>query len=304
MSAPRLVCYGNLTIDDLVLPDGSEVPGLCGGDALYAALGARLFEPRTEMVAPVGMDLPEATRRQIEAAGLSRDGMAERPLPTLRNRVVYRADGSRAWTLMGSEDDFHRLSPAPSDVPARFRDAEAHLVLAMTLAAQEALVDWLRAETSGVVALDLQEDYIAGNEARLLDLIGKVDFVLPSGEEAARLLGHRDWSRAARELAALGPRIVVVKLGATGSLVYDAPRGREIAVPAFPAGEVDPTGAGDSFCGAFLAALLDTPDDAEGAARAGAVAASFAIADYGTAGAFRVSGAEARRRLAAWLAVA
>lgn len=41
-SEPRLVCFGNFTLDDIVLPGGRERPGCIGGDALYAALGARL----------------------------------------------------------------------------------------------------------------------------------------------------------------------------------------------------------------------------------------------------------------------
>ena len=53
MSAtPSLVCLGNFTIDDVVLPDGSERPGCTGGDALYATLAARPGSPRAELVAP------------------------------------------------------------------------------------------------------------------------------------------------------------------------------------------------------------------------------------------------------------
>jgi len=55
---PSLVCLGNFTVDDVVLPDGRERPGCLGGDALYAGLAARLFEPAVEIVAPVGSDLP------------------------------------------------------------------------------------------------------------------------------------------------------------------------------------------------------------------------------------------------------
>ena len=196
-AAPRLVCYGNLVVDDLVLPDGSEHPGLIGGDALYAALGAKLFEPRTEMVAPVGQDFPETARSRIRAAGFSFAGLPERALPALCCRVAYDAAGGREWTLHASEDAFDALSPAPEDIPAAYGQAEAHLVLAMTLAAQERLVAWLRANARGTIALDPQEDYIAGNEARLLALVASVDVFLPSAEEVRRLAGHCDWEKAA-----------------------------------------------------------------------------------------------------------
>jgi fructokinase len=47
---------------------------------------------------------------------------------------------------------------------------------------------------------------------------------------------------------------VVLKRGASGSLYVD--RNRRIETPAFEVTEVDPTGAGDCFCGTFLACLV------------------------------------------------
>jgi hypothetical protein len=55
---PPLICCGNLTLDDVVLPDGTEQPCSVGGDALYGVLAARLFLPEAQMLAPVGHDLP------------------------------------------------------------------------------------------------------------------------------------------------------------------------------------------------------------------------------------------------------
>ena len=55
---PRLVCLGSFTMDGVVHSDGTERPACIGGDAIHATLGARLWETRTEMVAPIGNDLP------------------------------------------------------------------------------------------------------------------------------------------------------------------------------------------------------------------------------------------------------
>src|SRR5690242_6914296 len=97
--APFLVCLGNLTIDDVVLPGGIERPGCTGGDALYATLAARAWESSTEFVAPIGRDFPESIAAEMRRAGLSHEGLAMRDSPTLRNRVEYFADGGRVWTL-------------------------------------------------------------------------------------------------------------------------------------------------------------------------------------------------------------
>lgn len=300
MTPPRLVCLGNLTIDDVVLPDGTKKPDCTGGDALYACLAARFFETASEMVAPVGSDWPKTIEDQIRKAGLSDLGLPPRDLASLHNRIDYDAHGGRVWTLFNGEEAFQILSPTPDDIPQLYRSAEAFLVLAMTLEAQIDLVAALKYDSRALVALDPQEDYIAGNEERLKALISQCDIFLPSAEEARQLLRHEDWSVAARTFADLGPDIVVVKLGPEGSLVYDRSSQREIRVPALAADVVDTTGAGDSFCGAFMAALLQENCDLEAAARAGSVAASFTVSGYGVDPLFVATSAQAKRRLADW----
>jgi ribokinase len=295
--APRLLCLGNLTFDDVVLPDGTERPRCTGGDALYAALAARAVLAETEFVAPVGNDFPAAVAARIAAAGLSREGMPVRPRPTLHNRVVYDAGGGRSWTLFDDEAGFDALSPRLPDIPPAFRAAGHVLILAMTLAAQEDLVRDLRRLGRARIALDTQEDYVAGNEARLAALVGQCDIALPSAVEVSRWLGHERWDDAAREIAALGPSLVVVKLGADGALVHDRRTGATTTVPATPATVVDTTGAGDAYCGAFLAALVRGEAPVE-AARWASAAASFAVEAFGMDGLWTLTPAALRARLA------
>jgi sugar/nucleoside kinase (ribokinase family) len=298
---PSLVCLGNLTLDDVVLPDGSEHPGCTGGDALYAVLAARAWLADAQMVAPTGHDLPAPLLTRMQALGLDAAGLPQRDLPTLRNRVVYRAEGARDWTLYADDDTFHALSPRPEDIPPAWRAAPAFLILAMTLPAQQSLVSALAEHSSALIALDPQEDYILGNEAAIHTMLANVDIFLPSAIEAQRLTGTTEWEQAAKKLAAAGPRVVVIKLGAEGCLIYDAKRDRYQHIPAWPFSEiVDTTGAGDSFCGAFIAALSSDPDDLAGAARAGTIAASFTVAGYGAASLMSASPSDIRLRLAQW----
>ena len=299
--SPSLVCLGNFTIDDVVLPGGIERPDCTGGDALYATLAARGWEPSTELVAPIGGDFPNSIAAKMSRAGLSDAGLARRDSPTLRNRVEYFADGRRVWTLFATEEEFDLLSPLPADIPVSYRQAKGFMILAMTLAAQQRLVAHLKASRKVVVALDPQEDYIKGNETALRKLIAAVDLFLPSAEEAQQLLGHSDWSAAARTFAENGPAVVVIKLGAAGCLVYDRMRDAEFRLPAFPVrGVVDTTGAGDSFCGAFIAQYLQAPGDLRLAAKAGAVAASVTVSGYGVDPLFQADREAMRRRFMDW----
>jgi len=295
---PSLVCFGNLTLDDIVQPDGTMRERCIGGDALYGVLGARLFESRAEMVAPVGHDFPQGIRDRIRKAGLSGEGLRERPCPTLHTRFVYHTHDHRTVTLLSDADDFEILSPNVDDVPEPYWQANAFMILAMTLQAQRALIPACRARSAALIALDPQEEYIAGNEAAVLDLVAQTDIFLPSLAEVRLLLGHEDASRAAKQFAALGPRIVVIKMGERGCLVHDAEDSSVFVQPAFPSTPVDTTGSGDAFCCAFLASLAAAPARLHQAAAAGTVAASFALAGYGAEALFLATTAQAFARRA------
>ena len=203
--------------------------------------------------------------------------------------------------MFASEEVFHELSPKPADIPEQFLAADSFLVLAMTLAAQEELLAFLRERTSAVLILDLQEDYISGNEDRILALLSMTDIFMPSADEVQQLLGTNDWMEAARHFASLGPSLVVIKLGDQGCLLYDAERDEAISLPAFTKENVlDTTGAGDSFCGGFVAALDERGNNLLEAARAASVSAFFAISNYGADDLFTASATEAGRLLSNW----
>jgi sugar/nucleoside kinase (ribokinase family) len=69
-------------------------------------------------------------------------------------------------------------------------------------------------------------------------------------------------------------RIAVMTKGSQGCVVFA--NGMEKHVPGFPTREVDPTGAGDVFAGAFLVRLQETRDPYQ-AARFANAAASFCV---------------------------
>lgn len=141
-----------------------------------------------------------------------------------------------------------------------------------------------------------------------LELLQCLDYLLPSIEEltvhadalfdmdAGSKNDGRQVFEAARRLLALGPKGIGVKMGARGMrfLPHDGKEWTQI--PTFPTDAVDPTGAGDAFCGGFLVGLAKTGKPAQ-AALYGAVSASFIIEDFGVLHALRVDSAQAHSRL-------
>ena len=108
--------------------------------------------------------------------------------------------------------------------------------------------------------------------------VSLADILCPSLDDAMHLTGLADPDRIAEFYLALGPKIVVLTLGAQGALVATADRRERIE--AWPARLVDATGAGDMFDGAFLAEYLRGRDPFA-AARYANVAAAISTEGIG-----------------------
>ncbi|MBD3194855.1 MAG: sugar kinase [Candidatus Lokiarchaeota archaeon] len=80
--------------------------------------------------------------------------------------------------------------------------------------------------------------------------------LLPSGEEAEMLARIEGGEEACKQLLNHGPEIVVLKRGNKGCKIFSSEIIDGIEVPSFKVEEVDPTGAGDAFGGAFIVGYL------------------------------------------------
>jgi sugar/nucleoside kinase (ribokinase family) len=277
--SPTLVCVGNLTVDEAVSPTGERVESV-GGDALFAALAARVAGGRPVLLAPLGTDAPPALLAAIRSTGTDPESLPSRQLPLIRNVIRYDDAGGRVWDLVRGEENFEALSVSPADVPAHALTAAGILLSAMALRPQLELAAWLRTRTAATIFFDPQEDYVAGHEAALTDAVRACDVFLPSEIEAAALAGTADLAVAAATFLDLGPRAVVVKRAEAGCLVVTRERPEPVVVPTDVVTPVDSTGAGDAFCGAFAVEYLRS-GDALAAARTGAAAARVAVSGPG-----------------------
>jgi 2-dehydro-3-deoxygluconokinase len=164
-------------------------------------------------------------------------------------RVYYYRKGSAASTMTLKALD-----------PEYLKEAEFLHLTGITPALSEdcrAFTLWAAREDGTRVSFDVnyRSKLWGSGEARAFveEILPSVDLLFV-GDDEARALWGRDDKDLVRELAARGPREVVLKLGREGSLALVD--GRIIARPAYPVEEVDPVGAGDAFDAGYLAGHL------------------------------------------------
>lgn len=273
----------SLIIDDLVLPDGSTRMGLLGGGGPQAAFGMALWAPgRVGLCAGVGEDLPPTAQAWLDGMGIDTAGVRRHPvLPTLRAWQVLEEDGRRTqvWRTPAAALG-PQLALGPEHVPPAWWRARGvhfgvhpeHPNLRLAAALREHGIT-VSIEPFRPAAAPL-------GDSELSALLAAGDIFSPNDEEARSLVGAADPQTLCRRLGAAGAGVVALRLGAEGSLLYRAATGELHHMPAVPVTAVDPVGAGNAYCGAFLAGWLQT-GDLRRAGAYGAVAASFLIEQYG-----------------------
>jgi len=293
-----LVTFGYLTLDDLVLEDGQVLRDTLGGGALFSAVGARAWGSAVGIHSCVGEDYPSAYRSQIESAGLDLTGVRVGPNRSLRLWLLEEGGLRKQQLPKLASGLVAEMDAGRGPLPEKYHAARGFHVAPAMPASQTAAIRAIRAVSPrAVVTLDIwTESFFDPGPYRDLAFLAQVDAFLPSDKEVEALWGTDDLPATMRQLATRGPRAVAVKQGDSGSLLYDRQWDRLWQVPSVPVVAVDSTGAGDAYCGGFLAGLVATGDPLE-AALWGTVSASFAVEGHGATAGMGVELARAHCRL-------
>ena len=291
----ELLVVGSVALDSVETPFG-KVQEVLGGSATFFSYAAS-FLTQVRLVATVGQDFPDEHVKLLRDRGVDVRGLRVASGKTFRWTGAYGYDLSEAKTLDTQLNVFADFRPELDDTQAR----TPYLFLAnIDPELQLAVVKQMRTRPK-LVALDTMNFWIKGKREALLRVVREVDVVTLNDGEARQLAEEANLVKAARKIAALGPRTVVIKRGEYGALLLDD--GAFFVVPAYPLESVfDPTGAGDTFAGGFMGYLaFRDRTDAATMRRAmvyGSVMASFTVEDFSLNRLARLDAREIDRRYA------
>jgi sugar/nucleoside kinase (ribokinase family) len=278
-----LVVVGSVAYDGVETPKGRE-DRILGGAATYISLAANYFTG-VRLVAVVGEDFAQEDSDFLASRGIGLEGLERVPGKTFYWQGVYSADMNTRTTLRTDLNVFADFRPK---LPESYRN-QPYLFLGNI---QPELQKSVRAQMGGVRATggDTMNYWILDYREQLLATLREWDFLLINDEEARQLSGENHLGRAAKAILAMGPKLLVIKRGEYGALLF----GKDLffALPGYLLDELyDPTGAGDSFAGGFIGYLASVgisldggPVDPREVARAvvyGSVMGSFCCEGFG-----------------------
>lgn len=309
---PELILLGQITVDHVVPAEPGAWEERIGGNALYAAAGARLWlaPERIGVVARVARNFPGDPQSLLFDAGVVAAHLPVQDIDPLVEWIIYEPDGSRrslprnaslrnhgAEGSSGNTEAYRRhlaaLSASVEDIPADWLPAPAIYLAAQVAERHRDSVARLRSRCD-FLAVDPSPHYSRSRDVQgLVKLLRGTSAFLPSEQEVHHLT-NGDWPVLAARLQTAGFPEVCLKRGANGVLV--ATPGGVNSLPAHSATAMDPTGAGDAFGGAYAACRLQGFDPLESARRA-QLAAALVVECRGTATALSLDPNEALQRL-------
>jgi sugar/nucleoside kinase (ribokinase family) len=295
-----LLAFG-IVIDDIVFPDGRTAMGVLGGGGPQAAFGMRLWANEVGLAANVGDDFPEPARQWLIESGIDTTGIRVTDLPTPRAWQITERDGRRTqvWRTPPAIA-LSQLRRSLDLLPDSYRSARAvHFGIHPDHPDLAFAAEMRRAGGVVSIATFKPADQRPPPEA-LSRLIAAADIFSPNLADAASLVGPDSPRGLARKLVEAGEsaaRLIALRLGEQGSLIAEGQTGQAVRIPAPQVEAVDTVGAGDAYCGGFVAGWIESHDLVT-AGLYGAVAASFAVEQIGLPLVTDELRAEARRRLA------
>lgn len=305
----NLLFAGRLNREYILPVEGQPILDRAGGSPLYAAGAAAIWSKGLGILARVGEDYPSCWLREFEKYGINVEGIKMVPgsvdLRSFRayspNRELSLSNPVRHFALreltfpkalLGyvppekrekADAARHPATPLVSEIPASYWKAEALHLSPLDFKSQGQLLTAFKATSVKYITLDPASQYMAPHRREDLRLfLDGLTAFMPSEEEIRQLFWgetHDLWEMA-EELGSFGCSLILIKRGNQGQLLYDSDAKKHWELPAYTARVADPTGAGDAFCGGFLAGLHNTDNPLQAAAY-GNVSASLSMEGSG-----------------------
>ncbi len=290
-----LIVVGSMAFDAIETPFGKS-DKIIGGAATYIAWCASNF-CKVNQISVVGGDFPKSELAALTARGVSFEGLQiKENEKSFFWSGKYHMDMNSRDTLVTELNVLANFEPI---VPDNYQDCEFLMLGNLDPKVQRSVIEQLKNKPK-LIVLDTMNFWMDIMMDEVLKTVALVDVLVINDSEARQLSGDNSLVRAAKKILTMGPKYLVIKKGEHGALLFH--ENEVFFAPALPLEEVfDPTGAGDTFAGGFVAHIAKTKDisfeNMKTAIILGSAMASFCVEKFGTQRLQEITLADIKERL-------
>ncbi|MSP65721.1 MAG: sugar kinase [Flavobacteriaceae bacterium] len=276
-----LLVIGTVAYDGLETPFGIR-ERILGGSATYIGLSASYLTKPVHLVSVVGDDFEQAHIDMLNQHHVITEGLeVMKGQKTFFWKGKYHIDMNSRDTLETQLNVLEHFNPK---VPKSAKNCDIVMLGNLVPAIQMSVLDQLEVAPK-LVVMDTMNLWIENTPDDLRKMLARVDVLTINDEEARLLSGEHNLVKAAKAIRTMGPKILILKKGEHGALLFGA-EGEIFFAPALPMADVvDPTGAGDTFAGGFVGYLDSVGDYSFDSMKRGlmvaATMASFCVEAFG-----------------------
>ena len=210
---PSILAVGSVAYDSVKTPFG-EAEEVLGGSATFFSVVASFF-CRVDLVACVGEDFRREDVQFLESRNIDLEGLEVMEGRTFRWKGEYGYDLNEAHTLETELNVFSNFRPK---IPAKYRDSKYVFLGNIDPTLQREVLS--QVQKPQLVACDTMNYWIEGRFQALVQILKHVGILIINDAEARQLANEVNLVRAARKILGWGPRIVVIKRGEYGVLMF------------------------------------------------------------------------------------
>tara|TARA_B100001287_G_scaffold258818_1_gene245497 strand:+ start:67 stop:975 length:909 start_codon:yes stop_codon:yes gene_type:complete len=292
----KVIVVGTLAFDTIETPYG-KVDRVIGGSAPFASLAAKTKNVECAVVSIVGNDFPKSYLDLLISKGIDiSEVQIEKDGKSFFWSGKYHDNMNKRDTL---ETQVNVLANFDPKIPKNYTNLDILVLGNLDPKVQLSVISQFEKRPKFTM-LDTMNFWMDNTLDNLLKIISKVDLICINDEEVIQLSGCKDYKNGIKKILTMGPKYLIMKKGEYGSTLYS--NNLEFFCPSFKVKKViDPTGAGDSFAGAFAGHLAEsknyTFESISSALIYANAVASFCVEKFGIENMLNISKDEIDKRI-------
>ena len=292
----KVIVVGTLAFDTIETPYG-KVDRVIGGSAPFASLAAKTKNVECAVVSIVGNDFPKSYLDLLISKGIDiSEVQIEKDGKSFFWSGKYHDNMNKRDTL---ETQVNVLANFDPKIPKNYTNLDILVLGNLDPKVQLSVISQFEKRPEFTM-LDTMNFWMDNTLDNLLKIISKVDLICINDEEVIQLSGCKDYKNGIKKILTMGPKYLIMKKGEHGSTLYSD--NLEFFCPSFKVKKViDPTGAGDSFAGAFAGHLAEsknyTFESISSALIYANAVASFCVEKFGIENMLNISKDEIDKRI-------